>query len=175
MNVTPEMHDAVCTLATKLAKAVYYKDSATIFPSGGCLILNWFSNSDLFSTGKYPIFELMKNLEGSTPSLVRSGKYLNDQFEYKFTVDQAKELIALQARFGASFGFVVFGSAVPEKLEAIIERIHSEVGGTPPFTVLQSSCATIRTIEGHRSLASLVKPPNVHHAGGDASDQLTLP
>jgi hypothetical protein len=46
---TIEFHKAVCVLGRKLAKGVYYNETGCIFPSHGCLILNWFTNVDPFS------------------------------------------------------------------------------------------------------------------------------
>jgi hypothetical protein len=36
--------------------------------------------------GKYPIFEILKHIPGDAPKPVRSGKFPNDQFEYKFSL-----------------------------------------------------------------------------------------
>lgn len=139
MNVTSEMHEAICVLAGKLTKAIYYMETSEIFPSFGCLTMNWFTNADLIREGKYPIFDLLKDINGKTPPLVRSRNELNDQFEYKFSLDEAGKLLMLQARFGSSFGFVVFGSTVAGKLEGIYERIAHDVKARSPFAVLQSS------------------------------------
>lgn len=138
VNVTPEMHEAVSVLARKLSKGIYYAVAESIFPLDGCLLMNWFTNADALMSGKYPIFDLLKELGGTAPPLLRSGKYLNDQFEYKLTMSPEKEIMVLQAKFGNAFGFVVFGSTLKGRLEGIIERLRTETKRDGPFAVLQS-------------------------------------
>ena len=138
IKVPLEVHDAVCVLARKLAKGVYYRETGNVYPNEGCLILNWFSNEELVRGGKYPIFEILKKLGGSTPQLKRTGKLLNDQFEYNYSLSPDKAISVLQARFGNSFGLVVFGSTVSGQLEAIVERLRRDTGKEGPFAVLQS-------------------------------------
>jgi hypothetical protein len=60
-----------------------YRQAGHVFPNEGCLLLNWFSNADLFRKGKYEVFETLKHLSGDFPKLQRARKFLNDQFEYK--------------------------------------------------------------------------------------------
>jgi len=139
VKVLDEFHQAVCVLARKLAKGIFYRETGTVFPDEGCLLLNWFTNADLFRSGKYPIFELLKELGGNAPQLQRSGKHLNDQFEYKSSLSPEKEFLVLQARFGNAFGFVVFGSTLPRRLEAIVERLREQTARDGPFAVLQST------------------------------------
>ena len=83
VKVLDEFHQAVCVLARKLAKGIFYRETGTVFPDEGCLLLNWFTNSDLLRDGKYPAFDLLKEIGGNAPPLQRTGKYLNDQFEYE--------------------------------------------------------------------------------------------
>lgn len=137
INVTQEMHEAVCTLARKLAKAIYYRETQSVFPNEGCLLLNWFSNADALQHGQYPVFDLLKEIGGYAPALLRSGKYLNDQFELKITLSPEREIVVLQAKFGNSFGFVVFGSTLPGRLEAMIDRLKAQTARDGPFAVLQ--------------------------------------
>ncbi len=138
VHVTEEMHAAVCVFARKLAKAIFFRETGKIFPDEGCLLLNWFSNSDYIREGKYPVFEMMKEIGGNVPPLQRTGKYLNDQFEYKFTLAPDGAMTALQARFGNAFGFVVFGSCLPGRLEAIVVRLREKTSHDGPFAILQS-------------------------------------
>lgn len=138
VKVPKEIHNAVCVLARKLAKGVFYREAGTIFPDEGCLLLNWFTNADLLRDGKYVVFDLLKELGGNAPPVYRSGKYLNDQFEYKLSLSPEKEILVLQARFGNAFGLVVFGSAVPNQLEAIVTRLRKQTERDGPFAVLQS-------------------------------------
>jgi hypothetical protein len=139
VRVPDEIHKAVCVFARKLAKAIFYKEVGTVFPDDGCLLLNWFTNADLFRSGKYVVFDLLKELGGKAPPLERSGKYLNDQFEYKTSLSPEKEFLILQARFGNAFGLVVFGSTLPDRLEAIVARIREQTERDGPFAVLQST------------------------------------
>lgn len=142
VKVPEEFHQAVCTLARKLAKGIYYREAGIPFPDDGCLILNWFTNADLLRTGKYLVFDLLKELGGTTPPLQRSGQYLNDQFEYKLSLSAEKDILVLQARFGNAFGLVVFGSTLPGKLEAIVTRLREKSQRDGPFAVLQSPSLT---------------------------------
>jgi hypothetical protein len=142
INVTPEMHDAVCVLARKLVKGIYYREARSIFPSEGCLLMHWFTNADADRNGRYPAFELLKQMGGNAPVLERAGKYLNDQFEIKFAMSAERDLFALQAKFGNAFGFVVFGGTVPGKLEATVERLRAATEKQGPFTILQSLTLT---------------------------------
>lgn len=138
IKVTDEFHQAVCALAKKLAKGVFYRDSGIIFPEHGCLLLNWFTNADLIRDGKYVIFDILKEISGDAPPTVRSRKYLGDQFECKFSLASEKNIFILQARFGGAFGFVVFGSTVAGKLESMIQQLREDTSREGPFAILQS-------------------------------------
>jgi hypothetical protein len=149
-NITDEMRQAVGVLACKLAKGIYYRDVQAIFPNDGCLVLTWFTNTDLMQHGKYPIFEILKHIAGDAPKPVRSGKFLNDQFEYKFSLSPQNHLLGLQARFGTAFGLVVSGSTTPGLLEKFVQQVMADsprCDGVAPFTILQS-----RTIPTGRAL-----------------------
>jgi len=139
VNVPDELHQAVCVLGRKLAKGIYYREAGAFFPNEGCLLLNWFTNADLIRTGKYVIFDLLRELGGAAPPTQRSGKYLNDQFEYKLSLSAEKDILVLQAKFGNAFGLVVFGSTVPGRLEGIVTRLREQTEREGPFAVLQST------------------------------------
>ena len=85
-KVTKELHKAVCTLARKLTKGVYYRNTGRIFLDEGCLLLNWFTNAELFRGDGYIVFDLLKEIGGNAPPIERSGKYLGDQFEFKLSL-----------------------------------------------------------------------------------------
>lgn len=138
VKIPEEFHQAVGALARKLAKGIYYREASTPFPDNGCLLLNWFTNTDLLRDGKYVVFDLLKELQGTAPLLQRSGQYLNDQFEYKLSMSSDKSIFALQARFGNAFGLVVFGSTSQGQLEANISELRKHTQRNGPFTVLQS-------------------------------------
>jgi hypothetical protein len=139
VKVPEELHEAVCVVAGKLAKGVFYREAGRPFPNTGCLLLNWFTNAELLRSGKYVVFDLLKDIRGDAPVLQRSGKYLNDQFEYKVSLTPEKHIFVLQARFGKAFGLVVFGSTEPGLLEKIVEKLRTESKRQGPFAVLQSA------------------------------------
>ncbi|MET0332258.1 MAG: hypothetical protein ABW154_12600 [Dyella sp.] len=134
----PEVHRSICVLGRKLAKAIYYLDSARIFPAEGTLLMRWFSNEQLLERGYYPVIEAMKSLAGDTQLLERNGKYLNSQFEYKLSISTEKNIFILQSLFGKSFGFVVFGSTRPGFLETEMQALAERNKSPSPFTILQS-------------------------------------
>jgi hypothetical protein len=138
VKVPVELQNAVGVLGRKLAKGVFYRSAGKIFPDEGCLLMRWFTNSDLFRDGKYVAFDQLKELAGEVPPTVRGGKFLGDQFEYKLSMDPEGNVFALQARFGGAFGLVVFGSAVPGLLESGVTRLREETSRSGPFTILQS-------------------------------------
>lgn len=139
VKVPVEIHNAVCEFARKLSKGIFYRETGTPFPDEGCLILNWFTNAELFRKGKYITFDLLKELAGTAQPIKRSGKYLNDQFEYKLSLSKESEYFVLQARFSNAFGLVVFGSSLPNRLEAIVNRLREQTSRNGPFAVLQST------------------------------------
>jgi len=143
LKVPPEFHISVCTFGRKLAKAVFYLHTSRIFPQDGCLMLHWFSNELLVTKGIYPQFEDLKTLAGYAPTLTRSGRFLNNQFSYKFSLDVPKNMFALQAVFGRSFGFVIFGSDAAGQLEAKIRTLRETTGSDGPFAIIQSGSIAI--------------------------------
>lgn len=138
VKIPEEFHHAVSIFSEKLSKGIFYRETGSPFPNNGCLLLNWFTNADLVRDGKYVVFDLLKELGGIAPPLVRSGQYLNDQFDYKLSMSPEREVFALQARFNNVFGFVVFGSTLSGKLEDMIVRLREQTQHSGPFTVLQS-------------------------------------
>lgn len=143
LSVPVEFHVAICTFGRKLAKAIFYRESSTIFPSDGCLLFNLFSNEQLMLTGKYPVLELMSGVNGEAPRLSRSGRLLNDQFSFKLSMSPEKDTLALQVVLGKSLGFVVFGSTRPGVLESSYERLQRE-HGNGPFAVIASSVLQVQ-------------------------------
>lgn len=142
VKIPPEIHDAVCIFSRKLAKAIYYLETHAIFPNEGCLLLNWFTNADFIRDGKYIVFDSLSELGGSSPPLQRSGKFLNNQFEYKVSMSADKAFFVLQSRFSNSFGLVMFGSVIPGKLEGMVEKLREQTKKNGPFAVLQSTSLT---------------------------------
>jgi hypothetical protein len=138
VKITSEMDEAVSTFARKLAKGIYYKDAGKTFPKEGCLLMNWFTNEQLFKDGRYISFEILQAVDGVMPALVRTGKYLNDQFEYKLSMSNELDVFILQAMFGQAFGLVIYGSIVPGKLEPMLVQFRETGQRSGPFTVLES-------------------------------------
>jgi hypothetical protein len=67
--------------------------------------------------------------------------------EYKRSLSPERHILALQARFGNGFGFVVFGSAEPGLLERNMQLAVAagpRADGVEPFRILQSP-----TLPGH--------------------------
>jgi hypothetical protein len=140
-KVTEEMHSAVSVLGRKLAKGVYWREVGAFFPNDGGLMLTWYTNADVVRDGGHKLFEVLKDIAGVAPRLVRSGKHLNDQFEYKLSLSPDQAIIGLQARFGNGFGFVVFGGTTPGLLErniALAVAARPRADGVEPFRILQS-------------------------------------
>ena len=131
------LKSAVNTFARKLALAIYYRDAGAIFPASGTLAMNWFTNIELVLNGTYKMFDLLANLDGNTPPLVRGGKYLGDQFEYKLSISPDAEVFLLQAKLGRSFGIVLFGSRRPGPIEETIAGLKNKLGPKSPFIFLQ--------------------------------------
>jgi len=73
VNIPEEFHHAVSVLARKLSKGIYYRETGRPFPDDGCLLLNWFTNAEVVRTGKYVVFDLLKELQGTAPLLQRGG------------------------------------------------------------------------------------------------------
>jgi hypothetical protein len=139
-QITDEMRQAVDVLAAKLAKGIYWRHTQDILPNDAGLAMTWYTNADVARDGGYKLFESLQHLAGNAPLLTRSGTYLNDQFEYKFSLSPEKHILTMQAKFGNAFGFVVFGSTTPGLLE---KNIHLAVAspradGVEPFSILQS-------------------------------------
>lgn len=139
VKIPEEIHASVRTLARKLVKGIYYRGTKKIFPKTGCLLLNWFTNADLIKDGNYVIFDILKELSGDAPLLKRAGSFLNDQFEYKITFSPDADILVLQAKFGNSFGFVVFGHTIEGRLEETVKSLRERTESNGPFAVLQST------------------------------------
>ena len=134
------MSQAVTVFARKLAKAVYVREVGEIFPSEGMLLLNWFTNAEIVQHGKYVLFDLLKDVDGRAVPLRRGGKYLDEQFQYKFSITPENHLFILQARFGVAFGLVVFGGIATQFLEPVLNELKEKYGPKDgSFIVIQSA------------------------------------
>lgn len=144
INITPEMTKAVHTFAKKLAKGVYYMHTNKIFPNDGCLMLGWFTNVEFVKKSGFIPFDLIKDIAGTIPPVVRNGKSLDNRFSYKLSISENSDLFVLQAMFGNSFGLVIFGAIQAGQLESIIEKIRLNTEKLEgPLTLLQSTTLDI--------------------------------
>ena len=132
-----ELKTAVNIVARKLALAIYFREAGAIFPATGTLAMNWFTNVELVLHGRYKLFDHLTDVAANTPPLVRGGKYLDDQFEYKFSLSADREVFLLQATFGQSFGLVLFGSRKPGLIEETISSLQTKYGREGPIVFLQ--------------------------------------
>lgn len=139
-NVTPEMHAAVATLAGKLVKAIYFKQTGRVFPAGGGIMFHWFTNAQRLEHGKIPALEVLKGTTAMSTPKERGGKDLKEQFDYLYSADSDGTLHVLQVVFGVVFGFVCFVSQTPGRLEAIHDHLCEQHEGKPsPFTFVSTN------------------------------------
>ena len=138
INLPPEFNEAIRVFALKLSKGIYYKETGNIFPSGGTLYLNWFTNAQLIANDRYTAFEILNELGGRAPPVQRGNRYLNDQFSYRISITDEQDIFVLEAAFTAAFGFVVLGSKNSGQLEAIIQNLKDTRQREGPLQVIQS-------------------------------------
>lgn len=137
VNVTSHMDTAVATLASKLSKAIYYKETGTIFPADGEIQFNWFTNACLLKLGFIPALQAFANIEAPKPAIARNGRDLKDQFNYRFLVSPDNDLAVLQAIFGTVFGFLTIMSIKPgvlAKIDASLQKANPDKSN--PFRFL---------------------------------------
>ncbi|MDK2126581.1 hypothetical protein [Parachitinimonas caeni] len=137
LQIPDEFHEAIYSFARKLAKGIYYNNSRSIFPSNGGLAVYWFSNVDILQRQSHP-FEFLQHIPGTAPDIVRSGKYLHDQFEYKISTASDFSVFIIQALFGNSFGLIVLGNKSPGQLEAMLEKLSNQTNHAGAFKIIQS-------------------------------------
>jgi hypothetical protein len=138
VSIPDEINEAVGTFSLKLSKAIYYREAHQAFPSTGTVIMHWFTNVELVRHGKYVLFEHLQSLSGHAPQLVRGRKFLNDQFEYKVSLSDDRQILVLQVRIGQSFGMIIYASIAPGVLEEAMSKLRAKYQRTGPFDVLQS-------------------------------------
>tara|TARA_R110002167_G_scaffold344363_1_gene553691 strand:+ start:30034 stop:30750 length:717 start_codon:yes stop_codon:yes gene_type:complete len=138
IKIPPEFHNATRVLAYKLSKGMYYKETGSIFPNSGYLFYRWFSNIELVKNGSYAIFDMIRELHGFTRPIIRNGKHLNNQFNYKITFTKDNEAMLLQAIFGFSFSFLVIGAVDGRRMEQTIAEMEKSIDAPNPFVTLQN-------------------------------------
>ena len=138
LNINDETKAAIRVFAKKLAKGITYYETDLVFKNEGCLALNWFTNANVIGDGGYKVFKLLSHINGATPKLSRNRVILNNQFEYKFSLSNDKNLILIQAKFGESFCLVIAGCMTPGHLEGLLEKTHKGLEADyQPFEIIQ--------------------------------------
>lgn len=136
-NIPDAMHRCVETLAAKLTKAVYFKEQGSIFPSDGDIAFHWFTNAQKQEHGAIAALEALANVKATEPMLIRNGKDLRDQFDYRYSADEGSALYCLQVVFGKVFGFVTLFSPTSQRVRAIDEEFVTRTGaGQSPWRFL---------------------------------------
>lgn len=142
LNINDETREAIRVFAKKLAKGIAYLETGIIFKNEDCLALNWFTNANVIKDGGHKVFEILGHINGETPELSRSKVVLNNQFEYKFSLSDDKNLILIQAKFGESFFLVITGCMTPGHLENLLEGAYKDLGRDyEPFEIIQGKRA----------------------------------
>lgn len=138
LNINDETREAIKVFAKKLAKGIAYLEEGLIFSNEHCLALNWFTNANVIKDGGYKVFEILSHIGGVTPKLSRNRVVLNNQFEYKFSLSDDKNLILIQAKFGESFSLVITGCMAVGYLENLLDKTYQDLGKDyRPFDIIQ--------------------------------------
>lgn len=128
-HVPDRIDEAVKTLARKLSKAVYYKETGKVFPANGELRFYWFTNEIVFRGGVHPVLsKVAPMLDVEPPRIARAGQSLAGQFDYRYAMSQERDLSILQALFGRSFGFITIASTVNGVLARISANATAVTG-----------------------------------------------
>ncbi len=140
VNVPEAAHIAVRILATKLTKAVYYQRTGSIFPVGGGIMFQWFTNAQKMEHGRIVLLEALSRIATMSEPLTRGGRDLKDQFDFLYSVEKEGALHMLQVTFGKVFGFVTIFSQTPGRLEAMEDQIKERTGSMDsPFEFLSTN------------------------------------
>ena len=127
-SVPEAMPKSVGTFAAKLTKAIYYQQMSEIFPAGGGIMFQWFTNAQLHEYGKIPVLEVLSAFAGMSPPMQRSGTDLKDQFDYQYSMSDERDIHVVRAVFGQVFGFVTIFSQTLGRLEAMEDGIREKLG-----------------------------------------------
>ncbi|CAN4271865.1 hypothetical protein MCERHM31_00980 [Methylophilaceae bacterium] len=133
VNVNEAMREAVINLARKLSKAIFYKKTGNIFPLDGGILLNWFTNTQLFEHGGILVLQGLSHFNYQTEEITRNTKSLRDQFDYRYSLSEEGTIHLIQVTFGNSFGFVTLMSEDRRILESINEKAQHEAGKDSVF------------------------------------------
>jgi len=139
-KVPPELHDAVKRFAGKLTRATFFIETGQAFPSGGGIVMNWFTNgSQTDENGVPQALAAFAPLASKYPDLRRSGKDLSDQFAVRLSLGEeyGERLFVVQATFRRAFGFICIASTKPDHAEGMLAEVAARVGSDAgPFIVL---------------------------------------
>lgn len=142
LNINDETRAAIRVFAKKLAKGITYFESGLVFKNEDCLALNWFTNANVIKDGGHKVFGILSHINGVALKLSRNRVILNNQFEYKFSLSDDRNLILIQAKFGESFFLVVTGCMTPGYLEDLLEKTYQDLGRDyQPFEIIQGNGA----------------------------------
>lgn len=123
VRVPLEMEAAVSTLAAKLSKAVYFKQTGKVFPADGGIMMTWFTNAQRIQNGGVTALDALSSLESLSTPKTRNGRDLQDQFDYRYSQGEGGELNVLRAVFGPVFGFATIFSPTPGTIEGLEDRM----------------------------------------------------
>jgi hypothetical protein len=126
VNVNDSMREAVINLARKLSKAIFYKKTGRIFSSNGGILLNWFTNAQLYEHGGILVLQGLAHFNYQTEEITRNKKSLRDQFDYRYSLSEEGTIHLIQVTFGNSFGFVTLMSEDRRVLESINEKAQNQ-------------------------------------------------
>lgn len=139
-TVPDTIHAAVRTLASKLTKAIYFKQTDRILPANCGIMFQWFTNAQKLEHGSIVYLDAFASLPSVSPSIERNGQDLRDQFDYQYSVEPQSEFHVLRVVFGKMYGFVSLASPAPGKLEDFSEAMLSKSGAKEsPFEFLNSN------------------------------------
>jgi hypothetical protein len=143
VKVPEEMDRAVQTLAGKLTKGIFFRETGTIFPKDGGIMFHWFTNAQRIENGEIPVLNVLGQLASMSKPKVRATRDLSEQFDYLYSCDESKELQVIQATFNQVFGFVTISSSKAGALEEFEERMKAKTGvAQSPFVFLSTNRAT---------------------------------
>lgn len=139
MTLPPEFDNAMNVFARKLAKGIFYKETGTIFPSQGALLMQYFTNAEWPTSDESEVFAMMKAAGGDAPPVVNGKTDLSDQFWYQKCFAPQNGIFAIQANFTGTFRLEIFGSSAPGQLEAIVNVLEDVKGRNSPWRLIQSN------------------------------------
>lgn len=139
MPLPKEAHTAIPAFGGKLAKGIYYMKAREAFSSNGCLLLHWFTNTELVRTGSYPVLDAVRDFPASAIPVTRGNMSLDEQFRVRAHHDPTTKLVYVEAEIGRAFAFVVVGCSQAGFLEHLYTEALGANGVSEAFDVLQST------------------------------------